>query len=191
MMMSKENVVELGYEEGKSSSNSKSFSRRGISMLDFVLRLIGIVGTMASAIAMATTDETLPFATRFVRFKANYDDLPTFTLFVVVNGVVGGYLVVSLSLSILHIVRSTPQKSRILLIIFDTVMLGFLTAGASASAAIVYLAHQGNTTANWFAICQQFNSFCGRISGSLIGSFVGVAVFILIILLSAVALARS
>ncbi|KAF4390774.1 hypothetical protein G4B88_015664 [Cannabis sativa] len=163
MMMSKENVVELGYEEGKSSSNSKSFSRRGISMLDFVLRLIGIVGTMASAIAMATTDETLPFATRFVRFKANYDDLPTFTLFVVVNGVVGGYLV----------------------------MLGFLTAGASASAAIVYLAHQGNTTANWFAICQQFNSFCGRISGSLIGSFVGVAVFILIILLSAVALARS
>ncbi|KAF4376713.1 hypothetical protein F8388_025584 [Cannabis sativa] len=174
MMMSKENVVELGYEEGKSSSNSKSFSRRGISMLDFVLRLIGIVGTMASAIAMATTDETLPFATRFVRFKANYDDLPTFTLFVVVNGVVGGYLVVSLSLSILHIV-----------------MLGFLTAGASASAAIVYLAHQGNTTANWFAICQQFNSFCGRISGSLIGSFVGVAVFILIILLSAVALARS
>ncbi|KAM6573641.1 hypothetical protein CsatA_017721 [Cannabis sativa] len=163
MMMSKENVVELGHEEGKSSSNSKSFSRRGISMLDFVLRLIGIVGTMASAIAMATTDETLPFATRFVRFKANYDDLPTFTLFVVVNGVVGGYLV----------------------------MLGFLTAGASASAAIVYLAHQGNTTANWFAICQQFNSFCGRISGSLIGSFVGVAVFILIILLSAVALARS
>ncbi|KAM6550040.1 hypothetical protein CsatB_021716 [Cannabis sativa] len=150
-MMSKENVVELGHEEGKSSSNSKSFSRRGISMLDFVLRLIGIVGTMASAIAMATTDETLPFATRFVRFKANYDDLPTFTY----------------------------------------VMLGFLTAGASASAAIVYLAHQGNTTANWFAICQQFNSFCGRISGSLIGSFVGVAVFILIILLSAVALARS
>ncbi|XP_062103318.1 casparian strip membrane protein 5 [Humulus lupulus] len=186
--MSKESVVELG--EGKSGSSSRRGVNRGLSMLDFVLRLIGIVGTMASAIAMGTTNETLPFSTRFIRFRAEYDDLPTFTLFVVVNAVVSGYLVLSLALSILHIVRSSAQKSRILLIIFDTAMLGLLTAGASASAAIVYLAHQGNTTANWFAICQQFNSFCERISGSLIGSFVGVAAFILIILLSAVALAR-
>lgn len=69
-------------------------------------------------------------------------------------------------------------------------MLGLLTAGASASAAIVYLAHNGNTNTNWFAICRQFNSFCERISGSLIGSFVGVGVFILLILLSGLALSR-
>lgn len=48
-------------------------------------------------------------------------------------------------------------------------MLALLTAGASAAAAIVYLAHKGNVRANWFAICQQFDSFCERISGSLIG----------------------
>lgn len=69
-------------------------------------------------------------------------------------------------------------------------MLGLLTAGASAAASIVYLAHKGNAKANWFSICQQFNSFCERISGSLIGSFGGIVVFILLILLSAVALSR-
>lgn len=69
-------------------------------------------------------------------------------------------------------------------------MLGLLTAGASAAAAIIYLAHKGNARANWIAICQQFNSFCERISGSLIGSFAGILVFILLILLSAVALSR-
>jgi uncharacterized protein (TIGR01569 family) len=69
-------------------------------------------------------------------------------------------------------------------------MLALVTAGASAAAAIVYLAHKGNVRANWLAICQQFDSFCERISGSLIGSFGAVVVLILLILLSAIALAR-
>ncbi|KAI6700543.1 hypothetical protein NL676_014867 [Syzygium grande] len=69
-------------------------------------------------------------------------------------------------------------------------MLALLTAGASASAAVVYLAHGGNTKAYWFSICQQFNSFCQRISGSLIGSFGGVVLFVLLILLFAIALSR-
>lgn len=69
-------------------------------------------------------------------------------------------------------------------------MLALLTGSASAAAAIVYLAHKGNAKANWFAICQQFNSFCQRIPGSLIGSFVGMALLILIIMLCGVALSR-
>ena len=69
-------------------------------------------------------------------------------------------------------------------------MLALLTTGASAAAAIVYLAHKGNYKTNWFAICQQFNSFCQRTSGSLIGSFGAVVLFILLILLSAMAFSR-
>lgn len=75
-------------------------------------------------------------------------------------------------------------------LLFVKAMMALLTAGASAAAAIVYLAHKGNVRANWFAICQQFNSFCERTSGSLIGSFASMVVFILLILLSASALAR-
>ncbi|EXB31945.1 hypothetical protein L484_013577 [Morus notabilis] len=180
--------VELG-DKAKSSS-PRSGVKKGLSILDFVLRLIAIVGTLASAVAMGTTNETLPFFTRFTRFRAEYDDLPTFTFFVVANAIVSGYLVLSLVLSFFHIVRSNAQNSRVLLIIFDAAMLGLLTAGASASAAIVYLAHNGNTNTNWFAICRQFNSFCERISGSLIGSFVGVGVFLLLILVSGLALSR-
>lgn len=70
------------------------------------------------------------------------------------------------------------------------VMLTSLTAGSSAAAAIVYLAHKGNAKANWFAMCQQYNNFCERISGSLIGSFIGMALFIMLILLSALVLSR-
>ncbi|RLM54294.1 hypothetical protein C2845_PM10G07480 [Panicum miliaceum] len=130
---------------------------KGLSVLDLILRFIAIIGTLASAIAMGTTNETLPFFTQFIRFKAQYSDLPTLTFFVVANSIA---------------------------------MLALVTAGASAAAAIVYLAHKGNVRANWLAICQQFDSFCERISGSLIGSFGAMVVLILLILLSAIALAR-
>jgi len=69
-------------------------------------------------------------------------------------------------------------------------MLALVTAAASAAAGIVYLAHKGNARANWFAICQQFDSFCERISGSLIGSFAAMVLLIVLISLSAFALAR-
>ncbi|KAK6129178.1 hypothetical protein DH2020_037082 [Rehmannia glutinosa] len=179
--------LELG---AKDSGSAESRVHRGVAVLDFILRLVALIATLASAIAMGTTDESLPFFTQFIRFRAKYNDLPTFTFFVVANSIVSAYLVLSLALSIFHIIRSGAQSSRVVLIFFDTGMLALLTAGASAAAAIVYLAHKGNTRTNWFAICQQFNSFCERISGSLIGSFGGIIVFILLILMSAVTLSR-
>ncbi|OVA08972.1 Uncharacterized protein family UPF0497 [Macleaya cordata] len=181
--------AEKSLEAGKASTPKRGVNR-GLSIIDFILRIFALMGTLGSAIAMGTTSETLPFFTQFVRFKAEYNDLPTFTFFVAANAVVSVYLVLSLVLSIFHIVRAGSTKSRIILIFFDTAMLALLTAAASAAAAIVYLAHKGNARANWFAICQQFNSFCERISGSLIGSYAGMVLFILLILLSAIAISK-
>ncbi|KAK2636181.1 hypothetical protein Ddye_030973 [Dipteronia dyeriana] len=164
---------------------------RVISSLDLIMRIIGVIGTLASAITMGTTSETLPFTVQSNLFRAQYDDLPTFTFFVIANSVVCGYLVLlSLPISIFHVIKSEAKISRIILLIFDTVMFGLLTAGASAAAAIVYLAHKGNASANWSAICQQFYSFCELISGSLIGSFVTAIMLMLIIITSAIAISR-
>ncbi|XP_047336033.1 casparian strip membrane protein 1 [Impatiens glandulifera] len=174
----------------KFADSKQTSNNRALSIFDFIFRLVAIVATLVSAIAMGTTTETLPFVTQFIRFRAEYNDLPTFTFFVVANTVVCAYLVLSLALSIFHIMRSATPNPRVVLIILDTVMMALLTAGASAAAAIVYLAHKGNTRTNWFAICQQYNSFCERTSGALIGSFGGIVIFILLILMSALALSR-
>ncbi|KAI3699716.1 hypothetical protein L2E82_44186 [Cichorium intybus] len=163
---------------------------RGIAILDFFLRLIAIVGTLASAIAMATTNQTLPIFSQFIRFKAKFNDLPSFTFFVVASSIVSAYLILSLAFSILHIVKANLVNTRVLLLFLDTAAMGLLMAGSSAATAIVQLAHNGNNKVNWFAICQQYNSFCKRVSGSLIGSYAGVVLLILLILLSGVALSR-
>ncbi|KAJ4756849.1 Casparian strip membrane protein 1 [Rhynchospora pubera] len=185
----KDEVVVI--EENSKAAMQRRGMNKGASIMDLIFRCVAIIGTLGSAISMGTTNETLPFFTQFIRFKAQYDDLPTFTFFVVANSVVCAYLVLSIPLSIVHIIRSSARYTRLVLILLDAAMLALLTAGASAAAAIVYLAHKGNARANWFAICQQFNSFCEHTSGSLIGSFASVIVFILLIFLSATALARS
>uniref|UniRef100_A0A453R6Z6 CASP-like protein n=1 Tax=Aegilops tauschii subsp. strangulata TaxID=200361 RepID=A0A453R6Z6_AEGTS len=38
-----------------------------------------VISTLASAIAMGTTNETLPLFTPFIQFKARYSDLPALT----------------------------------------------------------------------------------------------------------------
>lgn len=66
-------------ELGAAAVAVKSGVNRGVAILDFILRLVAIVATLASAIAMGTTNETLPFFTQFIRFSAQYEDFPTFT----------------------------------------------------------------------------------------------------------------
>lgn len=51
----------------------------GIALFDFLLRLLAIGATLAATIAMATTDETLPFVTEHYQFYANFSDLPSLT----------------------------------------------------------------------------------------------------------------
>ena len=64
--------------EGSKGASPKKGMTRGLSIMDFILRIIAAVATLGSALAMGTTNETLPFATQFVRFRAEFDDLPSF-----------------------------------------------------------------------------------------------------------------
>ncbi|KAF3778205.1 Casparian strip membrane protein 3 [Nymphaea thermarum] len=163
---------------------------RGIAVVDFLVRLAALATALAAAIAMGTTQQTLPFFTQFIQFEANYDDLPAFSFFVIATGIVAGYIVISLLFSILSIVRPRAACPRLTLLIFDVIMLALTTAAASASAAIVYLAHNGNSGTNWLPICQQFDSFCQRTSGATVAAFITVVLFIFLVLLSAVMLRR-
>ncbi|GAB4856317.1 hypothetical protein Ancab_014245 [Ancistrocladus abbreviatus] len=173
---------------GCNASKAAGGMKRGIGIIDFIVRLCAIAATLGATIAMGTTQETLPFFTQFFQFQASYNDLPTFTFFVIANAVSSAYLILSLPFSIVTIVRPLAKAPRLLLIIFDTIALTLTTAGAGSSAAIVYLAHKGNSNANWQAICQQFNNFCQRVSGAVVASFIAVVLFMFLVVLSSIAL---
>jgi uncharacterized protein (TIGR01569 family) len=70
------------------------------------------------------------------------------------------------------------------------VILALTTAAASSAAAIVYLAHTGDAKANWVAICMQFDNFCQRTSGAVVGSFLAVLILMLLVIMSALAIRK-
>ncbi|KAI3791528.1 hypothetical protein L2E82_05323 [Cichorium intybus] len=165
--------------------------KRCLGILDIILRICAIVASLAAATAMGTTDQQLPFFTQFFQFKAEYNDLPSFTFFVIANATAAAYLVLSLPFSIVCIVRPHIIGARLMLLIFDTIAVSLITAAASAAASIVYLAHNGNSNANWVAICQQFDDFCQRVTGAVVASFIAALIFIVLVIVSAVALRRN
>ncbi|XP_020210371.1 casparian strip membrane protein 1 [Cajanus cajan] len=162
--------------------------KKGIAIMDFILRLGAIASALGAAATMATSDETLPFFTQFFQFEASYDSFSTFQFFVIAMAFVGGYLVLSLPFSIVTIIRPHAAGPRLFLIILDTVFMTLATSSGAAAAAIVYMAHNGNQDANWLAICNQFGDFCQQISGAVVASFVAVVLLVLLIVMSAVAL---
>ncbi|KAF5954070.1 hypothetical protein HYC85_006926 [Camellia sinensis] len=174
----------------KAMEHEKGGYKRGIAIFDFVLRLGAIAAALAATATMGTTDQTLPFFTQFFQFQASYDDMPAFQFFVIGMAIASGYLVLSLPFSIVGIVRPHAVAPRLLLIVLDTVMLALTTACASSAAAIVYLAHSGNQSANWLAICQQFTDFCQQTSGAVVASFIAVLIFLFLVVLSAIALRK-
>ncbi|KAJ1385768.1 Casparian strip membrane protein [Sesbania bispinosa] len=131
--------------------------KKGVSIMDFILRL----GAIAAA-----------------------------WFFVITMALVAGYLVLSLPLSIVTIVRPHAVGPRLFLIILDTVFLTLATASGSSAASIVYLAHNGNQDTNWIAICNQFGDFCAQTSGAVVSSFVTVVAFIFMIVMTALALGK-
>ncbi|XP_042020229.1 casparian strip membrane protein 1-like [Salvia splendens] len=165
---------------------------RGMSLVDFILRFVAAVSTMGSAIAVATTSRSLPSFDNFIHFTSRqYQDFPTFTFFVVSNAMATAYLILSLALSIFHIFKTGAKVTRTVLVILDTTIVCVLTAGASAAAAIAYVAHKGSSEANWGGICERYNSLCERVSGALVGSFLGILALMLLIFFNAVALSRN
>ncbi|XP_060196935.1 casparian strip membrane protein 3-like [Lycium barbarum] len=168
--------------------NQKGGWRRGVAIFDFILRLCALVAALAAATTMATSEESLPLFTQFFQFEAGYDDLPALPYFVVANAIASAYLVLSLPFSIVGIVRPHLVGVKLLLSILDTVMVAFTTAAAAAATAIVYLAHYGNPTTQWRAICQQFGDFCQQVSGAVVASFIAAFILILLVVCSAVAL---
>ncbi|XP_054792910.1 casparian strip membrane protein 2-like [Prosopis cineraria] len=165
--------------------------RRGIAIIDFILRLGAIAAALGAAASMGTSDQTLPFFTQFFRFEASYDDFTSFQFFVIAMAFVGGYLVLSLPFSVVTILRPQAIGARLLLIILDTVFLTLAVSSGAAAASIVYLAHNGNQDTNWLAVCSQFTDFCQATSGAVVSSFVTVLILDCLIVMSAFALSRN
>ncbi|AEC09206.1 Casparian strip membrane protein 1 [Arabidopsis thaliana] len=187
---SSSHVVKDAKKKGFVAVASRGGAKRGLAIFDFLLRLAAIAVTIGAASVMYTAEETLPFFTQFLQFQAGYDDLPAFQYFVIAVAVVASYLVLSLPFSIVSIVRPHAVAPRLILLICDTLVVTLNTSAAAAAASITYLAHNGNQSTNWLPICQQFGDFCQNVSTAVVADSIAILFFIVLIIISAIALKR-
>ncbi|KAB2603648.1 hypothetical protein D8674_004653 [Pyrus ussuriensis x Pyrus communis] len=94
--------------------------------------------------------------------------------FAIATGILRAYLLLFLPFSIVTIIRPHAAAPKPVLLILTTWRLLRNTTGSAAATAIVHLAHNGNSDANWLAICQQFGDFCWKTSGAVVLAFVAV-----------------
>ncbi|KAL6205264.1 hypothetical protein ACLB2K_022526 [Fragaria x ananassa] len=165
----------------KTEIQTRRGSKKGLAIVDLVLRLGASAAAFAAAYTTGNSDQIIPFFTQFLQFHAQYTDLPTFTFFVVANAVAVGYIGLSMPFSIVCIIRPRAIGPRLVLVIFDTVMFALLISAAGASSTIVYLAHNGNLDSNWLAICMQYSNFCQTLSGAVVASFVAAVFFMMLV----------
>ncbi|CAN6555747.1 unnamed protein product [Malus baccata var. baccata] len=194
-MASKREVpyVRVEAAQGSNIKNQKGGWKKAIAVLDFILRLGATAAALGAAIAMGSSDETLPFFTQFFQFSASYDDLPTFHcskacpayflhrkitfsfIFCVVLYIDKQYLDVHFASHVL-----TWNSKSCHFIIIGACLEHFCCCRCRCHS----LAQNGNSDANRFAICQQFGDFCRQSSGAVVSAFVSVVIFVILILFS-------
>lgn len=63
----------------KTKIQTRRRSKKGLTIVDLVLRLGASAAAFAAAYTTGNSDQILPFFTQFLQFHAQYTDLPTFT----------------------------------------------------------------------------------------------------------------
>ncbi|KAJ4729815.1 CASP-like protein [Melia azedarach] len=140
-----------------------------------LLRLIAFGATLSATIVMATSHETASFFA--VSFEAKYTDMPAFKFFVVANAIVSiyGFLVLFL-----------PSDSLLwrLVVALDMVFTMLITSSISAALAVAQVGKGGNSSAGWLPVCRQVPKYCDRVTGALAAGFIGVLIYLLLLLYS-------
>lgn len=62
----------------KATPLQKGGMKKGIAILDFILRLGAIGSALGAAVLMGTNEQILPFFTQFLQFHAQWDDFSMF-----------------------------------------------------------------------------------------------------------------
>lgn len=151
--------------------------------LDYVIRVLGIAGTLSAAIVMGLNNQTISLFG--VPLKAKYHYTPAFTYFVVANAIVAVYGLISLTFCLCFKAKAPKLCSPKVLFLFDFLMTLLVMSATSAASSVAYIGKKGNSHSGWVAICHQFGKFCDRVVGSLFASFFGTVMFMIFTIMSA------
>ncbi|XP_030481071.1 CASP-like protein 2A1 [Cannabis sativa] len=152
-------------------------SNGGMRTAETLLRLLPIAPCIAALVVMLHNSQTNDFG------SVSYSHLGAFRYLVHVNGICAGYSLLSAVIAAMP--RRPPKMSQAwTFFFFDQVMTYMVLAAGAASTEVLYLAFNGNVAITWSSACSSFGRFCHKATASVAISFVVVACYALLSLIS-------
>uniref|UniRef100_A0A2P2IIP0 CASP-like protein n=1 Tax=Rhizophora mucronata TaxID=61149 RepID=A0A2P2IIP0_RHIMU len=161
-----------------SSGNGSNEDVKSSSMLkaEAPLRLVPMALGISALVLMLKNSQTNDFG------SLSYSDLGAFRYLVHANGICAGYSLVS------AIVVAMPRPSTLSVawtfFCLDQVLTYGILAAGTVSLEVLFLANKGDSAITWSAACGSFGAFCHRATTSVMITFLGVACYVVLSLIS-------
>ncbi|CAK9324389.1 unnamed protein product [Citrullus colocynthis] len=158
------------------TSSDHTLAATGMRAADSLLRLVPMGLCVAALIVMLKNSQIDDYG------SVAYSDLGAFKFLVHANGICAGYSFLSAAVAAMS-PASTISKAWTLF--FLDQLLTYLTlAAGTVSTEVLYLAYNGDTEITWSSACGTFGKFCSKATTSVVITFVVVAFYAFISILS-------
>ncbi|XP_020087858.1 CASP-like protein 1U1 [Ananas comosus] len=127
---------------------------------------------------MGLSKERTTIISGFV-ITASFKSSPAFEFFLIGNAIACTYSLISMPFVYNLMEGYTLQ-------ILDKVIMSLVMASAAAATAIGYLGLNGDDSIGWSKVCPYYEKFCHRASVSLIMSYLGFLLFLIMCVVSVV-----
>ncbi|XP_023525986.1 CASP-like protein 2A1 [Cucurbita pepo subsp. pepo] len=154
----------------------ETLSSSGMRVADTLLRLASMGLCVAALIVMLKNSQTDDYG------SVAYSDLGAFKFLVHVNGICAGYSFLSAVVAAMS--RPSTMSKAWTLFFLDQLLTYITLAAGTVSTEVLYLAYNGDTEITWSAACGSFGKFCSKATASVVITFVVVAFYAFISILS-------
>ncbi|KAJ0100981.1 CASP-like protein F16 [Pistacia vera] len=139
-------------------------------------RLVPMALCVAALVVMLKNSETNDFG------SLSYSDLGAFRYLVHANGICAGYSLLSAIIAAMP--RRFTMSQAWTFFFLDQVLTYLILAAGAVAAEVLYLEQKGDLAITWSAACGTFAGFCHKATVSVIITFVAVACYAVLSLVS-------
>ncbi|OMO92692.1 hypothetical protein COLO4_17388 [Corchorus olitorius] len=159
-----------------SGSYENEEANTGMRTAETMLRLVPMALCVAALVIMLKNSQSNDFG------SVSYSDLGAFRYLVHANGICAGYSL--LSAVIVAVPRPSTMPRAWTFFFLDQILTYVILAAGAVSSEVLYLANKGDAAITWSAACGTFASFCHKATTSVIITFIVVACYALLSLIS-------
>lgn len=167
-------------------------AHRAHHCLDFLLRVLTALATGAAIATILKSNQSVHSATGALTARARWKDFGSFKWFLLANAIVCAYSILAALASLIGVCTRRGPLSLTpitwLTFLADFLLTNALMSAAASATTIAWIGYKGQNNARWYSQCGVVRSFCHRVAGALIASYVGWVFLALSTLVAASAL---